>query len=146
MFERDGSVVSATSATLHWILRVAVAALLLIGHGGFDFAVGKNWTSYGAAVGIDPTTLAAHPLSPMVGGFECVLGLIVLAWPMRGVLLFVFAWKLATEAFRPPRARVASKLARRARRSSGPQRYLNRPTPGHPDAGRRLLDKDSIFP
>jgi hypothetical protein len=84
MIERDGSIVSTTPATLRWILRVAVAALLLIGHGGFDFAVGKNWTSYGAAVGIDPTTLAAHPLSPMVGGFECVLGLIVLAWPMRG--------------------------------------------------------------
>ena len=37
----------------------------------------------------------------MAGWFECVLGLIVLCWPMRGVLLFVFAWKLATEAFRP---------------------------------------------
>ena len=76
-------------------LRVTTA-LLLIGHGGFDFAMGKDWASYGAAAGISPTTLATHPLSPMAGWFECVLGLIEAT-----VLLFVLAWKLATEAFRP---------------------------------------------
>jgi hypothetical protein len=90
----------ARAAAIGWILRVTTA-LLLIGHGGFDFAMGKDWTSYAAAVGISPTALAAHPLSPMAGWFECVLGLIVLARPLRGVLLFVFVWKLATEAFRP---------------------------------------------
>jgi hypothetical protein len=90
----------ARTAAIGWILRVTTA-LLLIGHGGFDFAMGKNWTSYAAAVGVSPTAVAAHPLSPMAESFECVLGLIVLAWPIRGVLLFVFAWQLATEAFRP---------------------------------------------
>jgi len=90
----------ARASAIGWILRVTTA-LLLIGHGGFDFAMGKDWASYGAAAGISPTTLATHPLSPMAGWFECVLGLIVLLRPVRGVLLFVLAWKLATEAFRP---------------------------------------------
>jgi hypothetical protein len=90
----------ARATAIGWILRVTTA-LLLIGHGGFDFAMGKNWTSYAAAVGISPTALAAHPLSPLPGWFECALGLIVLAWPLRSVLLFVLVWKLATEAFRP---------------------------------------------
>ncbi len=90
----------ARASVIGWTLRVTTA-LLLIGHGGFDFAMGKNWASYGAAVGISPTTLAAHPLSPLAGWLECVLGLVVVAWPTRGVLLFVFVWKLTTEAFRP---------------------------------------------
>jgi hypothetical protein len=90
----------ARAATIGGILRVTTA-LLLIGHGGFDFAMGKDWASYAAAVGVSPAAVAAHPLSPMAGWFECALGLTVLAWPARGVLLFVFVWKLAGEAFRP---------------------------------------------
>jgi hypothetical protein len=90
----------ARASAIGWILRVTTA-LVLIGHGGFDFAMNKDWTAYAAAIGISPGTLAAHPLTPLAGWFECVLGLLVLAWPTRGVLLFVFAWKLGTEAFRP---------------------------------------------
>ena len=60
----------ARASAIGWILRVTTA-LLLIGHGGFDFAMGKDWASYGAAAGISPTTLATHPLSPMAGWFEC---------------------------------------------------------------------------
>jgi len=88
------------AATIGWILRLTTA-LLLIGHGGFDFAMGKDWTSYATAVGVSPAVVAAHPLSPMAGWFECALGLVILARPMRAVLLFVFVWKLASEAFRP---------------------------------------------
>ncbi len=90
----------ARASAIGWILRVTTA-LLLIGHGGFDFAMHKNWTGYAAAIGISPATLAAHPLTPLAGWFECVLGLLVLAWPKSGVLFFVFAWKLGTEALRP---------------------------------------------
>ncbi len=94
------SLTLARAATIGWILRVTTA-LLLIGHGGFDFAMGKDWTSYAAAVGVSPAVVATHPLSSMAGWFECFLGLLVLAWPARGVLLFVFVWKVTTEAFRP---------------------------------------------
>jgi hypothetical protein len=79
----------------------ATTALLLIGHGGFDFAMGKDWSGYAAAIAIAPGTLASHPLRPLAGWFECSLGLLVLAWPARGLLLFVVAWKLGTEALRP---------------------------------------------
>jgi hypothetical protein len=76
-------------------------ALLLIGHGGFAFAMRKDWSGYAATIGISPATLAAHPLTPLAGRFEAGLGLLVLAWPARGVLFFVVAWKLGTEALRP---------------------------------------------
>src|SRR5262245_26769552 len=90
----------ARAVTVGWVLRVTTA-LLLIGHGGFDFAMGKEWTSYAAAVGVSPAAVAAHPLRPMAGWFECALGLTVLAWPSRVVLVLVVVWKGASEVFRP---------------------------------------------
>jgi len=53
----------ARASAIGWILR-ATTALLLIGHGGFDFAMHKDWTAYAAAVGISPDTLAAHSHTP----------------------------------------------------------------------------------
>lgn len=98
---RPSSALTAKRAwAIRWILRVTTA-LLLIGHGGFDFAMHKDWSSYAAPIGISPATLAGHPLRPWAGWFECALGLLVLAWPGRGLLIFVFAWKLGTEALRP---------------------------------------------
>jgi hypothetical protein len=82
-----GRLTIARASAIGWILR-ATTALLLIGHGWFDFAMHKDWTAYAAAVGISRVTLAAHPLTPLAGWFECALGLLVLVWPMRGVLLF----------------------------------------------------------
>jgi hypothetical protein len=41
----------ARAAAIGWILRVTTA-LLLIGHGGFDFAMGKDWTGYGAPLAL----------------------------------------------------------------------------------------------
>lgn len=90
----------ARASAIGCILKVTTA-LLLIGHGGFDIVMHKDWSAYAAAIGISPATLAAHPLTPLAGWFECVLGLLVPAWPSRSVLLFVFVWKLGTEALRP---------------------------------------------
>jgi hypothetical protein len=88
------------AATIAWILRVTTA-LLLIGHGGFDFAMHKDWNGYAAAIGISPATFAGSPLRLIGGWFECILGLVVLLRPTYGLLIFVFAWKLGTEALRP---------------------------------------------
>ena len=88
------------ASAIGWILR-ATTALLLIGHAAFDFAMHKDWSSYAAAIGISPATLASHPLRPLAGWFEGALGLLLFAWPGRGLLIFVFAWKLGTEALRP---------------------------------------------
>jgi hypothetical protein len=80
---------------------VGCTALLLIGHGGFEVFMQKDWSGYAATIGISPAILAAHPLRLVGGWFEVALGLLVLAWPARGLLLFVFVWKLSTEALRP---------------------------------------------
>jgi hypothetical protein len=88
------------AAAIQWTLRVTTACLL-IGHGAFDFAMHKNWSSYAAALGIAPATVAAHPLRPFAGWAEVVFGLLVLVCPAAPVLVLVFLWKVGTEALRP---------------------------------------------
>jgi hypothetical protein len=88
------------AAAIEWTLRVTTASLL-IGHGAFDFAMHKDWSGYAAALGISPATVAAHPLRAFGGWAEVALGLVVLAFPAAPVLVFVFVWKLSTEALRP---------------------------------------------
>jgi hypothetical protein len=91
----------ACTEAVQSMLRVT-AAMLLIGHGGFGFAMQKpEWTGYFGLFGIDRTTVMAYSLTPVVGGFECALGLLVLVLPRPGVLLFAFIWKVGTELLRP---------------------------------------------
>jgi hypothetical protein len=88
------------AAAIAWTLRITTACLL-IGHGAFDFAMHKDWSRYAAALGIAPATVAAHPLRPFGGWAEVVFGLLVLVCPATPVLVFVFVWKVGTEALRP---------------------------------------------
>ena len=83
-----------------WTLRITTA-LLLIGHGGFDVFMGKDWSGYAAAAGVPREALLAHPLTPFAGWAEIALGLAVLASPVAPVLALAFAWKISSEALRP---------------------------------------------
>jgi uncharacterized membrane protein YphA (DoxX/SURF4 family) len=88
------------AAAIQWTLRITTACLL-IGHGAFDCAMHKDWSGYAAALGIAPATVAAHPLRPFAGWAEVVFGLLVLVCPIAPALVFVFVWKVGTEALRP---------------------------------------------
>ena len=87
---------------LSWLLRAMVAALL-VGHGTFGLSHlhDQEWTSYFGVVGIGPETIIANNLITLVGWFEVALGVAVLLKPWRGLVGFVFAWKLGTELLRP---------------------------------------------
>jgi hypothetical protein len=86
---------------LEWLLRVATAGAL-VGHGGFGWAMAKrDWVGYFGAVGVGPAAVHDASLMRAVGLFEIALGLLVLAWPAPGLLLFVLAWKVGTELLRP---------------------------------------------
>ena len=61
----------------------------------------KDWSVYGHAIGISPAVRAAVPFVHLAGWFEIALGGLVLAWPAYGLMLFVFVWKVGTEALRP---------------------------------------------
>jgi hypothetical protein len=71
--------------------------LLLFGHGALGLLMHKPLygTQY-AFIGLHGTGI-----EPLIGGFECSLALAVLLKPVRGLLVGVVIWKLATEALNP---------------------------------------------
>ncbi len=79
-----------------WVLRLTTS-LLLVGHGALGLLVRKPLFAlqYGQ-IGIHGAWA-----EPVVGAAECALALAVLARPGFGLLIFVAAWKLATEALSP---------------------------------------------
>ncbi len=77
------------------VILIAVVALLLIGHGvlGLEGKAGlvANYAS------IMPPELAAR-VTPVVGGAEIGLALVLARWPSVPLALSVATWKLATES------------------------------------------------
>jgi hypothetical protein len=71
--------------------------MLLAGHGALNLLVRKP------VFAAQYSMLGLHfPWSePLVGALECVLALAILVRPASGLLVFVFAWKLATESLLP---------------------------------------------
>jgi hypothetical protein len=87
--------------SIAWVLRVTTGALL-IGHGGFGAFMQKAaWIGYLGAVGIGAETVESMSLVTRIGWFEIAQGLLVLAWPVPGILVFALAWKVGTELLRP---------------------------------------------
>jgi hypothetical protein len=82
---------------VHWLLRLATAGAF-IGHGAYGAVVAKpGWYPFLARLGFDRAAVEAHALLRWAGGLELLLGLLVLVWPIRALLLFLFAWKLGSE-------------------------------------------------
>jgi hypothetical protein len=83
------------------ILRFAVG-LLLIGHGGYGAFMHKEMlTQMYASAGLGGFPMGAAGLTQVIGWFELALGVTVIAIPLPGLLLFVAAWKVATEMLYP---------------------------------------------
>lgn len=78
-------------------LLLLTTASLLFGHGALHLFVRKALfvTQYNF-IGLPGTTI-----EPWIGAFECVLALVVLLKPSRGLLFGVVLWKLVTEALSP---------------------------------------------
>lgn len=81
---------------LGWVLRLTTV-LLLFGHGALNLIVQKPvFSAQYDLIGLhDPS------VTPLVGGFECLLALAVLFKPNRWLLFGVVGWKLVTEALYP---------------------------------------------
>jgi len=87
-----------TSSRISWILRVG-GSMEFIGHGALGIKGVASWTSYFAVVGIHRDTALA--LMPLVGLFDVAMGIAVLLYPVRSVVLYMAGWGLWTAILRP---------------------------------------------
>jgi hypothetical protein len=92
-----GRLLNAPSTSEASLVRVRevlkwTTVILLFGHGALGALTNKAMlTGHYAAIGLPPETTV------MVGWFEIALAMVVAVRPMFGLLVFVCAWKLATE-------------------------------------------------
>jgi hypothetical protein len=76
--------------------------LLLIGHGGYGAFMHKQMlVDQYASAGLAVIPIALPGLVGGIGWFEILLGLSVIVAPHPALLLFIFAWKIATETLYP---------------------------------------------
>lgn len=84
-------------SALEWVLRLATAGAF-IGHGAYGTFMQKaGWYGLFAELGINRATVDAHNLLIWCGGIEMALGVLALIVPIPALLLFMVAWKPATE-------------------------------------------------
>ncbi len=83
---------------LHWTLRIGLA-MCYIGHGAFGIMTKASWLPYFGVVGIPESV--AWKLMPIVGAMDITMGLVVLLYPTRPLLLWATFWTVWTALLRP---------------------------------------------
>src|ERR1700733_2685525 len=83
---------------IHYSLRLAVA-MCFIGHGAFGIITKSVWCNYFAVFGIGHDL--AYRLMPVLGAFDILLGLTMLAYPVRVIPAWLAVWGLVTALLRP---------------------------------------------
>jgi hypothetical protein len=121
MIERDESIASSDSDTLHWILRISVAACF-IGHGAFGLITKAAWLGYFAIFGIPEAW--AWKLMPVVGVVDVSVGVLTLIQPVRAVILYMTFWGFQTACLRPLTGQGVWELLERAGNYGVPLAFL----------------------
>jgi hypothetical protein len=83
---------------IHYTLRVAVA-MCFIGHGSFGIITKPIWCNYFAVFGISQD-LAYH-LMPVLGSIDILVGVAMLAYPVRAIPAWLVIWGIVTALLRP---------------------------------------------
>ncbi len=81
-----------------WLFRMFIM-WEFVGHGAFGVITKPEWVQFFAVVGINETW--AYHLMPIVGSFDILMGLSVLFYPTRAVLLWMAIWGVWTALLRP---------------------------------------------
>jgi hypothetical protein len=110
-----------TEQKLHYILRIAIA-MCFIGHGVFGVITKEIWCNYFAVFGIGKVT--AYSLMPWVGAFDILMGVIMLAYPIRAVALWLVVWGTFTAFLRPMSGEPFAEVIERAGNFGAPLALL----------------------
>jgi hypothetical protein len=88
----------AVDNKIYYALRIT-SAMCFIGHGAFGIITKQIWCNYFAVFGIGHD-LALH-LMPILGSVDILMGLSLLIYPTRAILLWLVAWGIITASLRP---------------------------------------------
>lgn len=86
------------SKKVHYTLRIA-AAMCFIGHGAFGIIGKAIWCNYFGVFGIG--TDLSYQLMPIVGGIDILCGIMLLAYPLKAIPLWLVVWGFVTALLRP---------------------------------------------
>lgn len=83
---------------IHYTLRIA-AAMCFIGHGTFGIITKEIWSNYFGVFNIGHEL--SYRLMPILGTVDIMMGIVLLFYPMRGLLAWLVIWGFITALLRP---------------------------------------------
>lgn len=83
---------------IHYTLRVA-SAMCFIGHGTFGIITKEIWSNYFGVFGIGHEI--SYRLMPILGTVDIMMGIVILVYPLRGLLAWLVIWGIVTALLRP---------------------------------------------
>jgi uncharacterized membrane protein YphA (DoxX/SURF4 family) len=110
-----------TKQGLHYILRIAIA-MCFIGHGAFGIITKEIWCNYFAVFGIGKEM--AYALMPWVGILDIMMGVMMLAYPIRAIALWLVCWGTMTAFLRPLSGEPFAEVIERAGNFGAPLALL----------------------
>ncbi|HEY9002562.1 MAG TPA: hypothetical protein VIM89_14490 [Mucilaginibacter sp.] len=106
---------------IHFTLRFA-AAMCFIGHGAFGIIGKAIWLNYFAVFGITHD-LGTH-MMPIVGVLDILMGISLLIYPTRIILLWLIVWGCITASLRPLSGEHFAEMIERAGNYGSPLTLL----------------------
>jgi hypothetical protein len=99
-----------------------VVVMCFIGHGAFGLITKEIWCNYFAVFGIGREW--AYRLMPIVGSMDIFLGIVMLFYPNRAILLWLLIWATVTASLRPLSGEPVAELIERAGNFGAPLALL----------------------
>lgn len=106
---------------IHYALRIA-SAMCFIGHGSFGILRKPIWSNYFEVFGIGHNL--SFQLMPVLGAIDILLGIIILAYPLRAVICWLVIWGIVTALLRPLSGEPFSEFIERAGNFGAPLALL----------------------
>jgi hypothetical protein len=106
---------------IHYTLRFA-AAMCFIGHGAFGIITKPIWLNYFAVLGIGHNL--GYQLMPWLGAADILLGISLLLYPTRAVLVWLVIWGVVTASLRPLSGEHFAEMIERAGNYGAPLALL----------------------
>jgi hypothetical protein len=106
---------------IFYTLQVAIA-MCFIGHGIFGIITKPIWCNYFGVFGISHDV--SYQLMPIVGGFDILCGIMMLAYPMRAIPAWLVIWGAVTALLRPLSGEPFAEFIERAGNYGAPLAFL----------------------